>query len=149
MSTTTTTPAAPTTALAKFENEFQVIETDVITWINKAWTEVEAIESWVDNELTSIAGWIAAHETDINALFSTASALVPQAAPEIAMAETALAAAGAASTALAAGLKQGSTPASTISNAYTAVKAASNAVNNVLAIAAAPTAAPATVAATS
>jgi len=130
-------------ALSAFEAEFQVTENNIVTWINQAWTEVKAVESWVDNELTTIASWIAAHQADINSLFSTAAALVPQAAPEIALAETALAAAGAASTALAAGLKAGSTPASTISNAYTAVKTASSAVNAVLAKAAAPTAAPA------
>lgn len=142
MSTTTTTPTP--SAISAFEAEFGVVEQDVVTWINQAWTEVLAIENWVDNELTTIAAWIAAHQTDINALFSTAAALVPAAAPEIALAETALAAAGAASTALAAGLKAGSTPASTISNAYTAVKAASSAVNAVLSVAAAPTPTPAT-----
>lgn len=141
MSIPTTTPAA--SAISTFEAKFGVVEQDIVTWINQAWTEVEAIESWVDNELTSIAAWIAAHQTDINALFSTAAALVPAAAPEIAIAETALAAAGAASTALAAGLTAGSTPASTISNAYTAIKVASSAVNAVLAKAAAPTATPA------
>jgi hypothetical protein len=130
-------------AVAAFEAEFQVTENNIVTWINQAWVEVEAVESWVDNELTNIAAWIAAHQTDINALFTTAAALVPSAAPEIALAETALAAAGAASTALAAGLTAGSTPASTISNAYTAVKAASSAVNAVLSKAAAPTATPA------
>ena len=144
MTTTTTTPPPATTALAAFEAKFQVFETDVVTWVNQAWTEVLAVESWVDDELTTIAGWIAAHQTDINALFTTAATLVPTAAPEIMAAETALAAAGAASTALAAGLKAGSTPASTISNAYTAVKAAQSAVNAVLSVAAAPTPSPAT-----
>lgn len=144
MSTTTTTPVASTTsALSAFEAKFQVTENNIVTWINQAWLEVEAVESWIDNELTTIATWIAAHETDINALFATAAALVPAAAPEIALAETALAAAGAASSALAAGLKAGSTPASTISNAYTAVKAAGDAVSAVLQKAAAPTATPA------
>lgn len=143
MSTTTTTPPATVSAVAAFEAKFQVFETDIVTWVNQAWVEVQAVESWVDNELTTIAAWIAAHQTDINALFSTAAALVPQAAPEITLAETALAAAGAASTALAAGLKAGSTPASTISNAYSAVKAASSAVNAVLQVAAAPTPTPA------
>jgi hypothetical protein len=119
-------------AVAALEAEFQVTENNIVTWINQAWLEVEAVESWVDNELSTIASWIAAHQTDINALFSTA------------LAETALAAAGAASSALAAGLTAGSTPASTISNAYTAVKAASSAVNAVLQKAAAPTATPAT-----
>lgn len=141
MSATTTTP--PVSALTAFENEFGVIETDVITWINKAWMEVTAIESWVDNELTTIAAWIAAHQADINALFATGAALVPAAAPEIAAAEAALAAAGAASTILANGLKAGTTPASTISNAYVAVKAAGSAVSAVLAKAAAPTPTPA------
>jgi hypothetical protein len=131
-------------AVAALEAEFQVTENNIVTWINQAWLEVEAVESWVDNELSTIASWIAAHQTDINALFSTAAALVPTATPEIALAETALAAAGAASSALAAGLTAGSTPASTISNAYTAVKAASSAVNAVLQKAAAPTATPAT-----
>lgn len=145
MSTTTTVPASAATpsALSAFENKFQVAETDIVTWINKAWTEVEAVESWVDGELTTIAGWIAANLITVDAALSTAAGLVPEAAPEIAAAEAALAAAGAAATVLAAGLKAGSTPASTISNAYTAVTAASTAVNAVLQKAAAPTAAPA------
>jgi hypothetical protein len=144
MSTTTTTPAAPAASfLSVFENEFQVAATDIVTWINQAWTEVLAIEQWVDNELTTIAGWIAAHEADVNALFTTAAALVPGATPEIAVAETALAAAGAASTTLAAGLKAGTTPASTLSSAFTAVTAAATAVNAVVAKAAAPTPTPA------
>lgn len=134
-------------AISSFETEFQVTENNIVTWINQAWVEVQAVESWVDNELTTIAAWIAAHQADINGLFATASLLVPTAAPEIALAETALAAAGAASTALAAGLTAGSTPASTISNAYNAVKAASSAVNALLQKAAAPTPAPATAAA--
>ncbi len=145
MSTTTTTPAATSapSALSVFENEFQVAATDVVTWINQAWTEAEAIENWVDNELTTIAGWIAAHETDVNALFATVAAMVPAAAPEVAVAETALAAAGAASTILANGLKAGTTPASTLSNAFTAVTSAASAVNAVVQLAAAPTPTPA------
>lgn len=131
------------TALASFESEFETSEQQIVTWINQAWLEVETVESWVDNELTTIAGWIAAHQSDINALLSGVASLVPSTAPEIAAAEVALAAAGAASTALAAGLKAGSTPASTISNAYTAVKAAASAVNGVLSLAAAPTPTPA------
>lgn len=132
------------TALATFEAEFQVTESKIVTWLNQAWVEVEAVESWADNEATTIANWIAAHQTDINALFTTAAALVPEAAPEIAAAETALAAAGAASTILAAGLKAGTTPASTLSNAYTAVKVAGAAVGALLQKAAAPTPVPAT-----
>jgi hypothetical protein len=141
MSTTTTTPASSPSILSTFENDFQVAENDIVTWINQAWLEVEAVESWVDNELVTISGWIAANLTTIDSVFSTAAALVPAAAPEIAAAEAALAAAGAASSILGAGLKAGSTPASTISNAYTAVTAASTAVNALLAVAAKPTAA--------
>jgi hypothetical protein len=143
MSTTTTVPASTPSALATFETEFQVAETDVVGWINEAWTEVEAFDTWADNQLTTIAGWIAANLTTIDSALSTAAVLVPEAAPEITAAETALAAAGAAATALSTNLKQGTTPASTISNAYTAVTAARTAVNAVLAKAAAPTPTPA------
>ena len=143
MSTTTTTPASTQSPLAKFEAEFNVVETDIVTWINQAWTEVQAIESWVDNELTTIAGWLAAHLQTIDGVLTAVGGLVPASAPEIAVAETALEAASVASAALAAGLKAGSTPASTISNAYTAVNNAAIAVKGVLGVAAAPTPTPA------
>lgn len=123
--------------LSDLEAQFAVDEQWVVTQINKAWAEVQKVESWVDTELTTISGWIAAHLQDLTALGSVAAALVPMAGPEIAAAETALAAAGAAATALANNLKAGSTPASTVSNAYTAVKAAQTAVNAVLSAAAA------------
>jgi len=45
MSTTTTTPASAPSALSTFETQFQVAETDIIGWINQAWTEVEAVEN--------------------------------------------------------------------------------------------------------
>lgn len=146
MSTTTTTPpatASAPSALATFEAQFQVDETKIVTWINEAWTEVQAIESWVDNELTTISGWIAANLQTIDAVLSGVAGLIPATAPEVAVAETALQAASVATAALAAGLTAGSTPASTISNAYTAVNNAAVAVKGVLNIAAAPTPTPA------
>jgi hypothetical protein len=143
MSTTTTTPPATPSPLAAFEAEFGVVETDIVAWINQAWTEVQAVESWIDNQLTTIAGWLAANLQTIDGVLSTVSTLVPASAPEIAAAETALEAASVASAALAAGLKAGSTPVTTINNAYAAVNYATIAVKNVLAIAAAPTATPA------
>ena len=139
--TTTTPPATAPSALAAFEAEFQVDETKIVTWINQAWTEVQAIESWVDSELTTISGWIAANLTTIDAGLSAVASLVPATAPEIAVAETALQAASVATAALAAGLTAGSTPASTISNAYTAVNNAAIAVKGVLNVAATPAAA--------
>lgn len=125
--------------LSDIEAKFQITEQKVATAIAQAWQDLQTAEQVVVADLEGIVTWIQQHQQDILALFqgfltdaAAIGSVIPQAAPEVAAATTAIDAATAAVNVLAQGFAAGATPVSTIANAYQTVKSAQNAVNTVL-----------------
>jgi hypothetical protein len=132
------------------ENTLAKDEQWVVTQITNGWNALQAGEKALETDVLGIFSWINTNQSSILAVFKTAlvdlsaiGAFVPQTAPIVATATTAIDAATAAIDALASGIQKGTTPISTLTNAYHAVKTAQSAVAVVLkAKTAAPTVAP-------
>jgi len=125
--------------LTNIESVLQKDEQWVVNEIAKGWKALQTAEQTVATDVLSVFQWIQAHQQDILALFqgvltdlAAIGSIIPQTAPAVATATTAIDAATAAIDTLAGGINKGSTPLSTVANAYQAVKSAQNAVNAVL-----------------
>ena len=125
--------------LTDLEGDFEITEQKIATALAKAWTELQSAETIVVDDIAAIFNWIQTNQSGILSLFqgfltdaAAIGSVIPQIAPEVAVATTAVDAATAAVDILAKGYAAGSTPLSTIVNAYAAVKTASSAVNTVL-----------------
>lgn len=125
--------------LSDIEAKFELTEQKVATAIAQAWKDLQTVENVVVADLEGIVQWIQQHQQAILGLFqgfltdaAAIGAIIPQTAPEVAAATTAINAATAAVNVLAQGFQTGATPVSTIANAYQAVKNAQSAVNAVL-----------------
>ena len=138
--------------LTNLENTFVKDETWVVSELAKGWAALQADETTAETDILGIFSWLNTYHSQIISVASTAlnglatiGALIPQTAPMVATATTAIDAATAAIDVLSKGIQKGSTPLSTAVNAYHAVKTAQSAVNVVLkAKTAAPVPAPAT-----
>ena len=124
---------------ANLENSFVKDEEWVVSELAKGWQALQTAEKTAETDILGIFSWINTNHSQILAVFSTAlsglsavGALIPQTAPMVATATTAIDAATAAVDVLAKGIQQGSTPLSTAVNAYHAVKTAQSAVAVVL-----------------
>lgn len=133
--------------VAAVENDFQIAERDVWNFILKAQSELQAGEQKAVQIIDGGFAWIQAHQQDIlttfQAFLTDAAAIgsvIPETAPEVAVATTAIDAATAAVDILSKGITNGSTPISTFANAYSQVKAAASAVSTVIKSGTAPAA---------
>jgi hypothetical protein len=125
--------------LSEIEAKFVLTEQKVASAIAQAWKDLRSVENVIVADLEGIVQWIAQHQQDILGLFqgfltdaAAIGTVIPQTAPAVAAATTAIDAATAAVNVLAQGFATGATPVSTIANAYQSVKNAQNAVNAVL-----------------
>ena len=111
----------------------------LVSEIAKGWAAIQAEAHKIEIDVLGIFNWISAHHQSIQAVFTgvlndlaIVGAILPQTAPVVATATTAIDAATAAIDILSKGIQQGTTPLSTVANAYHAVKDAQTAVNAVL-----------------
>lgn len=125
--------------VAKVEADLGKGEQWVVSEIAKGWQALQSAEQTAAVDVQSLFAWISAHHQDVLALFSgvltdlaAIGSVIPQTAPAVAVATTAVDAATAAIDVLSKGITAGSTPLSTIANAYHSVKDAQVAVTAVL-----------------
>jgi len=128
--------------LSNFEAAALKDEQWVVNEIAVGWQTLQKAEQTVAVDVQNIFAWLQAHHADILALFqgvlsgaAAIGSLLPQTAPAVSVATTAIDAATAAIDQLSKGITAGTTPLSTITNAYHVVKDAQTAVNNVLKVA--------------
>lgn len=125
--------------LSDFEATAQKDEQWVVKEIATGWQALQTAEQTAAVDVVNLFGWIQAHQQQILTVFqgvltdaAVIGSLIPETAPEVAIATTALDAATAAIDVASAGVTAGSTPLSTLANAYQLSKTAASAVNAVL-----------------
>lgn len=119
--------------------DLQDAEQWVVGEIQKGWQALQSAEQTLVVDVNGILAWITNNQATLQQAAQTAlgliapvAALVPGAAPAVAVATTALDASEAAIDALSGAIINGSTPMSTIQTAYSTYKKAAVAVNGVL-----------------
>ena len=122
-----------------FTKAVQKDEQWVVKEIAQGWTAIKAEAHKIEVDVLGVFDWIQKHQVAIETVFkgvlndlAVVGSLLPQTAPVVAAATTAIDAATAAIDILSKGIQAGATPLSTVTNAYHAVKDAQTAVNAVL-----------------
>lgn len=122
-----------------FTKTVQKDEQWVVKEIAQGWAAIKAEAHKIEVDVLGVFDWIQKHQVAIETVFkgvlndlAVVGSLLPQTAPVVAAATTAIDAATAAIDVLSKGIQAGATPLSTVTNAYHAVKDAQTAVNAVL-----------------